>query len=92
MKVRQNSINMIFAVTAEQTSVYERLKQHIEGSTTGTLSDNSENIVELVKDQYSVSNIFYSFYYCQEITLVKYFWFYLYNKQLYYRKYHLLLK
>lgn len=48
---------MIFAVTAEQISVYERLRQHIEGSTAGTLSENSENVVDLVKDQYSVSNI-----------------------------------
>lgn len=54
MKVRQNSINMIFAVTQEQISVYERLKQHIEGASAGTLSENSENVVDLVKDQYSV--------------------------------------
>lgn len=64
MKVRQNSINMIFAVTAEQISVYERLKQHIEGASAGTLSENSENVVDLVKDQYSVRNIYY-------ITLLK---------------------
>lgn len=54
LKVRQNSINMIFAVTAEQISVYERLKQHIEGASAGTLSENSANVVDLVKDQYSV--------------------------------------
>lgn len=45
---------MIFAVTAEQISVYERLKQHIEGASAGTLSENSANVVDLVKDQYSV--------------------------------------
>jgi len=50
---------MIFAVTAEQISVYERLRQHIEGASAGTLSENSENVVDLVKDQYSVSNIFF---------------------------------
>ncbi|XP_050434816.1 integrin beta-PS isoform X2 [Adelges cooleyi] len=53
LKVRQNSINMIFAVTAEQISVYERLKQHIEGSSAGTLSNDSANVVDLVKDQYN---------------------------------------
>lgn len=52
---------MIFAVTAEQIHVYERLKQHIEGASAGTLSENSENVVDLVKDQYSVrNNIFYN--------------------------------
>lgn len=49
---------MIFAVTREQISVYERLMQHIEGASAGTLSENSENVVDLVKDQYSVRNIF----------------------------------
>lgn len=49
---------MIFAVTAEQISVYERLRQHIEGASAGTLSESSENVVDLVKDQYSVRNIF----------------------------------
>ncbi|XP_025415221.1 integrin beta-PS isoform X2 [Sipha flava] len=53
LKVKQNSINMIFAVTAEQIHVYERLKQHIEGASAGILSENSENVVDLVKDQYS---------------------------------------
>lgn len=50
---------MIFAVTAEQIGVYDRLKNHIEGSTAGILSENSENVVDLVKDQYSVSNVFH---------------------------------
>lgn len=54
---------MIFAVTAEQIHVYERLKQHIEGSSASTLSDDSENVVDLVKDQYSVRNsIFYNLF------------------------------
>jgi len=50
---------MIFAVTAEQINVYERLKQHIEGASAGTLSENSANVVDLVKDQYSVRNIIF---------------------------------
>jgi hypothetical protein len=51
---------MIFAVTHEQISVYERLMQHIEGASAGTLSENSANVVDLVKDQYSVRNILFS--------------------------------
>lgn len=61
--MRQNSINMIFAVTAEQISVYERLRQHIEGASAGTLSENSENVVDLVKDQYSVWTLYFNIYY-----------------------------
>ncbi|KAI5709706.1 hypothetical protein M8J75_002550 [Diaphorina citri] len=55
MKVKQNSINLIFAVTAEQIGVYERLKTHIEGSSSGTLTNDSSNVVDLVKDQYNVT-------------------------------------
>lgn len=53
---------MIFAVTAEQISVYERLRQHIEGASAGTLSENSANVVDLVKDQYSVRKIIFFYF------------------------------
>lgn len=49
---------MIFAVTAEQISVYEQLSKHIEGSSTGVLSNDSDNIVDLVREQYNVSCTF----------------------------------
>lgn len=55
MKVKQNSINLIFAVTSEQIEVYDRLKTHIEGASSGTLTSNSSNVVDLVKEQYDVS-------------------------------------
>eukprot|EP00096_Caligus_rogercresseyi_P012190 TRINITY_DN5033_c0_g1_i1.p1 TRINITY_DN5033_c0_g1~~TRINITY_DN5033_c0_g1_i1.p1 ORF type:complete len:836 (+),score=305.25 TRINITY_DN5033_c0_g1_i1:51-2558(+) len=51
-KVKENSVNIIFAVTEEQYSVYDLLKENIEGSSAGTLSKDSSNIVELVKAQY----------------------------------------
>ena len=57
VKVKQNSINVIFAVTAEQKSVYEKLGVHIEGSTSGTLLGDSGNIVTLVQEQYNVSTM-----------------------------------
>lgn len=57
LKVKQNAINVIFAVTAEQISVYEKLGKHIEGSTSGTLTGDSSNIVDLVQEQYNVSKI-----------------------------------
>ena len=55
LKVKQNSINVIFAVTAEQFGVYEQLGQNIEGASSGTLSEDSSNVVDLVKEQYDVS-------------------------------------
>ncbi|XP_059086131.1 integrin beta-PS-like isoform X2 [Tigriopus californicus] len=51
-KVKENSVNVIFAVTEEQFDVYNMLQANIEGSSAGTLSADSSNIVELVKAQY----------------------------------------
>jgi protocadherin alpha len=51
-KVKENSVNLIFAVTEEQFSVYNLLKENIEGSSAGTLTNDSSNIVQLVKEQY----------------------------------------
>ena len=55
LKVKQNAINVIFAVTREQHNVYEKLSRHIEGSYAAVLSNDSSNIVDLVRDQYNVS-------------------------------------
>ena len=46
-KVKENSVNIIFAVTEEQFGVYDLLQQNVEGSSVGTLSNDSSNIVEL---------------------------------------------
>ncbi|XP_049778654.1 integrin beta-PS isoform X1 [Schistocerca cancellata] len=53
LKVRDNSIHVIFAVTAEQFSVYDQLRTYVEGSSSGQLSADSSNVVDLVKDQYN---------------------------------------
>ena len=53
-KVKENSVNIIFAITEEQFNVYELLQQNVEGSSVGTLSNDSSNIVNLVKEQYQV--------------------------------------
>lgn len=55
LKVKQNSINVIFAVTSDQINVYEQLGNSIEGASSGQLSNDSSNVVDLVKEQYSVS-------------------------------------
>ena len=50
--MKENSVNIIFAVTEEQFNVYELLQANVEGSSAGTLSADSSNIVQLVKAQY----------------------------------------
>lgn len=52
LKVKENSINLIFAVTKEQTELYKRLGTHIEGASCGTLENDSSNVVQLVRDEY----------------------------------------
>jgi integrin beta 1 len=55
LKVKQNAINVIFAVTHQLHGVYEKLSKHVEGSSSSVLSEDSSNVVDLVKEQYSVS-------------------------------------
>jgi len=57
LKVKQNSINMIFAVTSDQINVYEQLGHNIEGASSGMLSNDSSNVVALIKEQYSVGDL-----------------------------------
>ncbi|XP_033214919.1 integrin beta-PS-like [Belonocnema kinseyi] len=52
-KVQQNAINIIWAVTKREMSTYSSLCSHIQGSSAGLLSNDSSNIVELIKEQYN---------------------------------------
>ncbi|XP_076361128.1 integrin beta-PS-like [Tachypleus tridentatus] len=52
-EVKKHKVNVIFAVTSDQLSIYKRLSGHLEGSTAGKLEKDSSNVVELVKDQYN---------------------------------------
>lgn len=54
-KVQENSINIIFAVTEQQIGIYDRLAQRTEGAFSAVLSNDSSNVVDLVREQYSVS-------------------------------------
>ncbi|XP_030378014.1 integrin beta-PS isoform X2 [Scaptodrosophila lebanonensis] len=51
-KVKQNAINIIFAVTQSQHSIYQKLSSHIEGSSSAILSNDSSNVVDLVLQEY----------------------------------------
>ncbi|XP_014224421.1 integrin beta-PS-like isoform X1 [Trichogramma pretiosum] len=53
LKVKENSINIIWAVTEEQIKVYQSLTKLIEGSYAAKLSNDSSNIVDLVREQYN---------------------------------------
>lgn len=52
LKVKQNAINVIFAVTETQLDIYKELEKNIEGASSGKLSNDSSNVVDLVKEQY----------------------------------------
>ncbi|XP_018335576.1 integrin beta-PS isoform X1 [Agrilus planipennis] len=52
LKVKENAINIIFAVTEDELNVYRKLQAHIEGASSGKLSADSSNVVDLVKEQY----------------------------------------
>ncbi|KAL7744460.1 hypothetical protein ACLKA6_001838 [Drosophila palustris] len=52
-KVEQNAIKIIFAVTQNHYSSYQKLSGQIEGSTIAILSNDSSNVVELVREEYS---------------------------------------
>ena len=54
-KIAQKKINVIFAITEVQMGEYEELSRYIEGSVVGKLANDSNNIVELVRDNYNVS-------------------------------------
>lgn len=66
-KVKESSVNLIFAVTKEQYHIYEQLNKHVEGASCGVLSNDSSNVVELVQEQYNVS-INLSLYYACSIS------------------------
>ena len=51
---KDNSINLVFAVTDEVVPTYTMLSENIKGSTVGILAEDSGNIVELIERQYKV--------------------------------------
>lgn len=52
LAVKKNAINIIWAVTDENISIYKRLTSHVEGSFAGILANDSSNVVELIREQY----------------------------------------
>ncbi|PWA17766.1 hypothetical protein CCH79_00008289, partial [Gambusia affinis] len=54
-KMSENNINLIFAVTSYVVPLYQEYSQLIPGTTVGTLSDDSGNVIQLIKEAYEVS-------------------------------------
>ena len=54
-KIAENSMNVIFAVQSNIQQTYKDLEGRIQGSHVGVWSENSANIVQLIKSQYNVS-------------------------------------
>lgn len=53
--VKENAINVIFAVTANVLNTYKLLSEHVEGSSHANLTEKSSNVVNLIREQYQVS-------------------------------------
>lgn len=51
-KIQEHKVNIIFAVTADQIGVYEKLGNTLEGCSSGRLENDSSNVVQLVRQQY----------------------------------------
>jgi len=47
-------MNIIFAVPDHKNATYQRLSRSISGSSTGTLENDSQNVVALVSSEYEV--------------------------------------
>lgn len=52
-KISENNVNLIFAVTSNIAPLYFNYSKLIPGSAVGTLSKNSENVVQLILDAYA---------------------------------------
>ncbi|XP_067334038.1 integrin beta-3-like [Channa argus] len=52
-KMSENNINLIFAVTSYVVPLYKEYSQLIQGTTVGTLSDDSGNVIQLIEEAYA---------------------------------------
>lgn len=71
--VQNKSFNIIFAVTQSNAQIYKLLANSITGASTGTLNEDSSNIIALVEDEYRVKHktihIFVSFGYFNFVNI-----------------------
>ena len=58
LRAKKNAVNVIFAVTSSQAFVYKKLSTLIEGSSSAVLSEDSSNMVDVVRSEYDVGLTF----------------------------------
>uniref|UniRef100_A0A8D3D0I2 Integrin beta n=1 Tax=Scophthalmus maximus TaxID=52904 RepID=A0A8D3D0I2_SCOMX len=51
-KMSENNINLVFAVTSYVEPLYKEYSKLIPGTTVGTLSDDSGNVIQLIEEAY----------------------------------------
>uniref|UniRef100_UPI001EAEF533 integrin beta-3-like n=1 Tax=Oncorhynchus gorbuscha TaxID=8017 RepID=UPI001EAEF533 len=56
-KMSENNINLIFAVTSPVVPLYQNYSELIPGTTVGTLSNDSGNVIQLILNAYVVPGI-----------------------------------
>lgn len=54
-KLSEKNVNIIFAVTQSQLTLYQTLTELIDGAVVGELNQDSSNIVKLIRQNYEVS-------------------------------------
>lgn len=54
-QMAENSMNVIFTVPRQVYDTYLDLKKRLQGSHIGIWTENSDNIVQLIRHQYNVS-------------------------------------
>ncbi|CAK6961224.1 integrin beta-3a [Scomber scombrus] len=52
-KMSENNINLVFAVTSYVVPLYKEYSKLIPGTTVGTLSDDSGNVIQLIEEAYA---------------------------------------
>uniref|UniRef100_A0A8C8DPE5 Integrin beta n=1 Tax=Oryzias sinensis TaxID=183150 RepID=A0A8C8DPE5_9TELE len=52
-KISENNINLVFAVTSVVVPLYKEYSQLIPGTTVGTLSQDSGNVIQLIEEAYA---------------------------------------
>lgn len=57
---KENGINLIFAVTNQPLSSYQKFSEVISGSSVGELAGDSKNIVDLILTKYQVKTLEWS--------------------------------
>ena len=71
-KVQEENVFVIFAVTKENVPLYEMLAEHIQGSAAQVLEEDSNNVVELVEQEYKVQFLAFTTFQLPGLVIVNF--------------------